>query len=230
MREYSIGTLIDMENSLPSHQMDRLAKLGRERRYDRGETVYNQGDPAGSIFLVRSGQAKSVLVNSSGDDCLLRLHLRHSLLGLTALATDPTRDATAIASTELELAELSRARFVDEMLSCPDLAVVVTRLLVDRMRDFHYRVGDFLTQSVEQRLAQSLLSLSRPDPDLNIDGDRVEIPLTHEELAGLLGARRPTITAILNRFVSDGLIAKQGRAIAVVDVERLQQLLLEPGL
>ena len=76
MREYSIGTLIDMENSLPPHLRDRLAELGRERRYDRGETVYSQGDPAGSIFLVRSGQAKSVLVNDRGDHCLLRLHLR----------------------------------------------------------------------------------------------------------------------------------------------------------
>ncbi|MGI9505292.1 MAG: Crp/Fnr family transcriptional regulator [Geminicoccaceae bacterium] len=228
MREYSIGTLIDMENSLPPHLRDRLAELGRERRYDRGETVYSQGDPAGSIFLVRSGQAKSVLVNDRGDHCLLRLHLRHSLLGLTALATNPIRDATATASTELELTQLSRARFVDEMLSCPDLAVVVTRLLVDRMKDFHHRVGDFLTQSVEQRLAQSLLSLSRPDPDQNVDGSREEIRLTHEELAGLLGARRPTITAILNRFVSEGRIAKKGRAIVVVDAERLRHLVFGP--
>ncbi len=230
MREYSIGTIIDIQDSLPPGQIDLLVSLGKPRHHAKDDVIYHQGDPATAVFLIRSGQAKSVLINSNGENCLLRLHLRHSLLGLTAFATKPIRDAEAIATTDVELVEISRQVFLDETLAHPEIGVHVTRLLVDRMSDFHHRVGDFLAQNVEQRLAQSLLSLSRPDPEQQSTGERQPIRLTHEELASLLGARRPTITAILNRFAADGLVAKQGRAITVVDVERLGHLLQTPEL
>ncbi len=54
---------------------------------------------------------------------------------------------------------------------------------------------------------------------------RQPVHLTHEELASLLNARRPTITSILNRFAADELIAKKGRTLHVIDADRLNHLL-----
>lgn len=230
MREYGVGTLGDLENTLPSAEIAQLTTYGTRRVYGKDQTIYAQGDAAEAVYLVHSGEVKSFLTSVDGEPCVLRLHLPYSLLGLTALATTPIRDATAVALGPVELTEIHRDRFAKEMLCNPTLGGFVVRLLVDRMSDFHHRVGAFQTQTVEQRLATTLLSLARPDPRETIACASRPIRLTHEDLAALLGARRPTVTAVLNRFYASGLVAKQRRAIVVTDAERLGVLANGPKM
>ncbi len=225
MREFSIGSFIDIGANLLEEQVSLLVENGHIFDFVKGETIYRQGDSAQDICFLLSGQAKSVLINSSGGECLLRLHLSHSLMGLTALATSAVRDAEAIAITDGELVRIKREKFQELLKKNPDFGIYVVELLVNRMSDFHHRVGDFLARNVEQRLAHSLLSLSRCDPENKIDGRRQPVCLTHEELASLLNSRRPTITSILNRFMADGLISKKGRNLHVIDAERLEHFL-----
>ena len=229
MREYSIGTVIDLAASLPATLIERLSSRGSHCHFAKGQVIYRQGTPADDAYMLLSGQAKSILVNSGGGECLLRIHLAHSILGLTALASRAERDAEAIATDDCVAVRLPRDTVLALLASEPEFAVHVTRLLVDRMSDFHHRVGDFLAQNVEQRLAGALLSLSRPDPQSGTTTGQIEIRLTHEDLARLLGARRPTVTAILNRFAADGLIKKHSRSIEIVDPERLAHLLPRGG-
>lgn len=225
MREYSIGTLMEIGSNLDAGLVEVFVAAGKVVRMSKGLSVYAQGEPASHVYFLLNGQAKSVLRNSDGGECLLRLHLPHSLMGLTALSTSVIRDAEATILADAELVKIDRLRFRDLMVSNPTISLYVVELLTNRMSDFHHRVGEFLTQNVEQRLAQTLLSVSRADPQTSGQGDRSLIRLTHEELASLLGARRQTITAILARFAADGLIEKKGRSIEVVDSDRLSHLL-----
>jgi CRP/FNR family transcriptional regulator, cyclic AMP receptor protein len=221
MREYSLGTLIDIDATLAAEHVSALAGAGRAVALGRNARIYRQGEPADDVWFLSSGKAKSVLVGQAGDETLLRLHLAHSLLGLTALGSQPVRDADAVAITDAELVRIPGQSFEALLLANPGLARRVIALLVDRMRDFHHRVGDFLGLSVEQRLARALLSLSRPDPQDGADAARRPIHLTHEELASLTNARRPTVTATLRRLALAGCIAREGRAVVVRDERRL---------
>jgi len=225
MREYSIGTLMEIGSNLDAGLVEQLVNAGETVQLTKGQSVYVQGDPAAHVYFLLNGQAKSVLRNGDGGECLLRIHLPHSFLGLTALSTSAIRDAEATVVVDAELLKIEVQRFRALMTANPAIGLYVVELLTNRMTDFHYRVGEFLAQNVEQRLAHTLLSVSRADPQSSCQADRSLIRLTHEELASLLGARRPTITAILTRFAADGLIVKKGRAIEVADPERLSHLL-----
>jgi CRP/FNR family transcriptional regulator, cyclic AMP receptor protein len=225
MREYSIGTLLEIGAGLDAGLVQKLIMAGDRISLSKGQPVYAQGEAAGHVFLLLTGQAKSILRNRNGGECLLRIHLPHSLMGLTSLSTAAVRDAEAVIIADAELIRIDRSHFRDLMTANPDFGLYVIELLANRMSDFHYRVGEFLAQNVEQRLAQTLLSISRGDPEATEPHNRSPIRLTHEELASLLGARRPTITAIINRFAADGLVAKRGRTIDVIDPDRLSHLL-----
>ncbi len=225
MREYSIGTLMEIGSNLDADLVHQLMSAGHKIALAKDQPVYTQGDVATDVYFLLSGQAKSVLRSRDGGECLLRIHLPHSLMGLTALSTAAVRDAEATIIDEAELIRIDRDQFQSLMASNTSFGLHVVELLANRMSDFHYRVGEFLAQNVEQRLAQTLLSISRSDPECAGENSRSLIRLTHEELASLLGARRPTITAIINRFAADGLIEKNGRAIDVVDRKRLSHLL-----
>lgn len=217
MREYSLGTLVDIDATLAAEHVSLLLRAGTRLHLRRGDVIYRQGDAADHVYFLVGGKVKSALVGDSGSESLLRLHLPHSLIGLTALGTQPVRDADAIAVSDVELARISRTTFLALLQAEPDLARRVIGLLVDRLRDFHHRVGDFLVLSVERRLARALLSLSRSDPDADEGATRQAVRLTHHELATLLNTRRPTVTALLRRFEKAGLIAREGRALMVRD-------------
>ena len=224
MREYSLGTLIDIDATLAPEHVSVLTGVGRPVRLRRDARIYRQGEPAEHIWFLVSGRAKSVLAGKGGGETLLRLHLAHSLLGLTALGSHPVRDADAVATTDAELVRMSRAEFESLLSADAGLARRIIALLVDRMRDFHHRVGDFLGLSVEQRLARALLSLSRPDPQDGMSGAPRAVRLTHQELAALTNARRPTVTAALRRFAETGCIIQDGRAVLVCDEDQLATL------
>lgn len=113
------------------------------------------------------------------------------------------------------------------MQSDPRLGDYFIQLLLERMCDFHHRVGELLSQSVEQRLSKALLALSQPEHGDGADAVGETVMLTHEQLAHLLNTRRPTVTAALSRFTEAGLVARSGRGIIVADRGGLARIAAE---
>ncbi len=224
MREYSIGIAQGLGPNLPPKQINRLAEAGRKIRFEKNQIIYRQGEQAANTYLLTSGRVNTFLVNSKGQESLLRIHLPGSVLGLTALATRHVRDASAVAVEASEAVEITRKSFLALLRSDPGLGQHFIKLLLDRMSDFHYRVGELLSQTVEQRLSTALLALSQPDSSHGRKAGTEMVILTHEQLAHLLNTRRPTVSAILGRFTDAGLISRSGRGIAVTDREGLARL------
>ena len=229
MRELSIGVIEELTQTLAPAQIDKLCQHGVELTFERGEVIYRQGEPAKDIYLLLRGEAQSTLLNFAGHETLLRIHLPGSILGLTSLATVPWRDASAKAIQPSVLARVPADTVKDLIFSDRDLGLNLIQLLVDRMRDFHFRVGDLQAQSVEQRLARVLLAVSRRNKSIEDCGAaprmRPEVQLTHEELAQLVNSRRQTVTAILGRFAQAGYISKSGRRLFIDDVAGLNGLM-----
>lgn len=222
MREYAIGTDQDLRSALTPENMRKLAEHGVERKFERGDCLFHQGDCGESVLLLVNGRVKVCLLGSSGQKTILRIHLPGSLIGLSALGAPPMRDATATALETVTTVELTRAEMQAVLLEDSALAIRVMRMLLDRLADLHSRLAELQAASVGQRLARVLLALGQRDP---IAEATPTISLTHEDLSNMVGARRPTVTSALNRFIHDGLIEKCGRNIVIKDPKRLTRLL-----
>lgn len=218
MREYAIGLPLEI-GAREVRGLEDLRVFGRETSGVAGERLYRQGECADTIHLLLEGTAKTTIIGRDGNETLLRLHVSGSFLGLTALASRPIRDADAALMTNSRLLSFRVDRFVEAMARLPDLSRTIVQVLVDRMTDFHYRVGDFMSHTTEERLVRVLYSLSRPLPERAERSRRIS--LRHEDLASLIGARRPTVTAALGRLEGAGLIERMGREIFVPDRDAL---------
>jgi len=227
MREYSIGISQGLDPVLPREQIERLTEAGRAIRFEKDTYLYHQSEQAEKVYLLVSGRVNTFLVSSRGQESLLRIHLPGSLLGLTTLASSPVRDASAIAVESCETVSMDRKTLRALQQSDPRLGGYLIQLLLDRMSDFHYRVGELLCQSVEQRLSKALLALSQPDTVGEEREETETIMLTHEQFAHLLNTRRPTVSAALSRFARAGLIARSGGGIVITDRGGLARLTAE---
>lgn len=226
MREYNLNIGLTLDSALLPDQINQLVKIGVCRNLPMGEFLYHQGDAAHYLYLLLEGRIKTFMVNSGGQEALLRIHLPGSLLGLTTLTTNRTRDANATAIDASKMIAIRREDLQHLVRLDPDLGICLIQLLVDRLSDFHMRVGELSANSVEQRLARGLLSLSRPDTQA-ADIKSGAILFTHEELAQLINSRRQTVTAVLSRFAQAGFISNEGRRIVITNREGLSRLIPE---
>jgi CRP-like cAMP-binding protein len=227
MREYSFGISQDLECRLSDESLARLVAAGTPVRLAPGQLLYRQGDPASDIYLLVSGSMKSFIVNGTGIETVLRIHLARSVLGLTAMASQPWRDASGVALEPSEAVGVSRTKLQALIGADPQIGIELLQLLVDRMRDFHFRVGILHAESVEQRLARVLLALSRRDPLRGTDGATVPLAITHQDLADMISTRRQTVTQMLGRFTASGFIERRGRQLRIRDVAGLQAIVGE---
>lgn len=227
MREYTIGTATELVASLTPACIAAIEATGIAKSFSPGQRIYRQGESAQAVYLLREGRVKSVFADRAGNESLLRIHLPDSMLGLTALGTGQRRDATAVALDPVRVFEIDHHRLDTMIRQGNELASALVKLLVDRMSDFHHRVGQFLAQPVDYRLAVALLAISRTDPSRPDNPVSLEIPLTHEELAQLIGSRRPTVSSALSRLRQSGLIEREARVIRIADRAGLEHLVAE---
>jgi CRP-like cAMP-binding protein len=220
MREYSLNGRQSLDAVLAPRHAAALLAAGKLLSFETGNLICRQGDDARDVYLLRRGSVKTVMLNSAGQEALLRIHLPGSLLGLITLTTSNVRDVSLIALEPCDTVVISRDAMIDLLRADGDLALHVIRLVLDRTRDFHARVAELATDRVEQRLACALLSLSRPDPE---DDGLTEhaIALTHEELAQWISSRRQTVTAALSRLALAGIVVRSGHRITITDRARL---------
>ena len=137
MREYSIGISRGLDPVLPDEQIDRLTAAGLALSFEKDAYFYRQGEPANKVYLLVSGRVNTFLVSSNGQESLLRIHLPGSLLGLTALASRPVRDASAIAIEPCETISIDAKSLSALQRSDLELGGCLIQLLLDRMSDFH---------------------------------------------------------------------------------------------
>src|SRR3569623_668320 len=216
MREYALRLGIDLGSSLSSAETRLIASAGTERYVDSETIILRQDAPAACIHYLLSGTVKTFQTHASGQESVLRLHLPGSIIGLSCLTSRGVWDATSIALKPSHLLKLTKASFLRLLEDNPSLGIKLLRLVVDRLSELHFRIGELQTQTVEQRLAYALLSLSRNDPSKPTSQERAGIFLTHEELAQMINTRRQTVTSTLRRFAEMGLIKRSARSIDVI--------------
>jgi CRP-like cAMP-binding protein len=227
MREYALRLGIDLGSTLSKAEAEILASVGVERCVDGGTELHRQDDPANCLHYLIAGAVKTFQTHADGQESVLRIHLPGSLIGLSSLTSCGHWDAHSVAIKPSRLIKLSKPCFIRLLENNSSLSIKLIRLLVDRLSDLHFRIGELQAQTVEQRLAYALLSLSRADPHKAAPTERAGIFLTHEELAQLINTRRQTVTSALRRFSKLGLIAQSNRCIAVMSPIGLKRLFEE---
>lgn len=203
----------------------RAALLGamHEITLRRGEVLFNEGDPGDRLYLVIDGKMK--LGHSSGDgrENLLAILGPGELLGELTLFDPGERTATATAVAVTQLLELQHDPFMEIVDTRPELAKHMLRALAVRLRKTNEALADLVFSDVPGRVAKALLDLAERFGEETPDGLRVAHDLTQEELAQLVGASRETVNKSLADFISRGWIRLEGRAVQILDLDRVRR-------
>lgn len=199
----------------------RLFSMMGQTTLRRGENLFEEGDSGDRLFIVAEGKIKLSHQSPDGRENLLAVLGPGEILGELTLFDPGQRSTTATAVSPARLVLLNHADLMSFINDNPDLAKHMLRALAKRLRRTNEALADLVFSDVPGRVAKALLDLSDRFGIRTEDGIHVPHDLTQEELAQLVGASRETVNKSLAEFVSRGWIRLEGRAVTLLDTDRL---------
>lgn len=202
----------------------RLASVARTIHFQRDEILFMQGDEVKSLALVLSGKVKLTQCNAQGDDVFMWVSAPGDILGL--MAGDPTKTHTC-SGIAIEdgramfwTAEQMRAFFRE----LPVLSTNVSLILSARLMELEERFREVATEPVARRLACALSRLTESMGVLTEHG--VDVRLSREDLARMTGTTLFTVSRVVSRWASEGLVRPGRESLTVIDRKMLQWVAL----
>jgi CRP/FNR family cyclic AMP-dependent transcriptional regulator len=209
---------IPLFSGLQRDELQKFADLTRERSYPKGSVILFQDDPGDSLFVLRSGRVKVVLIGEDGREVILGVLEPGAHFGELALIDDQPRSAHVIAMEDANLLILRREDFRRRVEANPSVAWALLTELSRRLRRADVKIGGLVLLDVPGRIARLLLDLVD-----EAGSAAIEKPLTHQTIAQMIGASRETVSRAMKEFQDAGLITVERRRIAVGNREALEK-------
>lgn len=207
---------------LPAEDQAALLQLGLRKSYSKGGLIFSAGSPGGSVYLLESGYAKIYHLGPAGREVLLWFCFPGDIFGLTEMVHGGGRKVYARACTPVELLSVPREAFKAFLAQHPSAAMLVMDVLSHRVRALSQLVQGLITDDVPQRLMQLLNRLSSAYGRPADKGVCVDIVLTHQEMANMIGTSRQSITSTLNALKRLGLVAIKNRRLHLLDARLIE--------
>jgi CRP/FNR family cyclic AMP-dependent transcriptional regulator len=207
---------VDLFRSLPPDALERLVEASTERTLRRGDVVFDEDDDAGELFVVERGRIAIANRSPDGRESVVALMEAGDLFGDMALFDEGGRSAQARALEASVIMTIPYAAIRTELEANPSLLWSVVELLVRRIRSMDNALADAVFLDVTGRTAKRLLELAG-------EADEFQLPVTQEELAGLVGASRERVNKALASFIRLGWISQHDRRYRIDDREQLRR-------
>lgn len=219
--------------SLSGSELGQLAARVKCRSYPRGSVIYSPAQPMNGLLVLALGRVKIKIpavvrdgrVASAEDarEAVLSYVSAAELFGESALIPGRSRPEWAEAVEDSEVLVIPSTDLCAWMAERPALARAIMELIGVRRQRVETRLADMSLLTCRGRVVRMLLELSETHGAAA--GERVEIriPLSHHDLAGLVGMSRETVTLALGELQSAGLVEVSRRRIVVADLRRLSR-------
>lgn len=204
--------------------MEQMAKMVVEKSFRKKERIYLPGEPGRSIYLLKKGVVKISKVTPDGRELTLAFLKPGEIFGELEVIGETARDTQAEAHSDLLICVLRRENLMQMMEMKPKLGIQLSKLIGFRRKVIENRLENLIFRSIPQRLAALLLELTREFGEPSGATIKINLPLTHQDLANLIGSARPTLSDVFGDFKSKGWVDVTGKTITVKDSRALQTL------
>jgi CRP/FNR family transcriptional regulator, cyclic AMP receptor protein len=208
---------------LPEDKVATLETLTQRRSFRRGEVVFHKGDPGDTLYVIAQGQVKIVLPSDSGEEALLGVLDEGEFFGELSLIDEQPRSATIVATEQTETLVLRRDDFLKFVVSSPELAIDMLRVLSRRLRETDEFIEDAIFLDVPGRLAKKLLELANQYGRHTPIGTVISLRMTQQELATMVGATRESVNKHLRSYRSRGILEIDRQRIIILRPSELQR-------
>jgi CRP-like cAMP-binding protein len=217
---------IALLEGLPAERLEALARACAWRNYAAGQPIISRAAADRDVHLIVSGRVRVTTYSAAGRQVTFRDIAAGELFGEVAAIDGMPRSADVVALESALTASLPAAAFRQLLREEPAVAERVLRRLAGVVRRMSERVIDLSTLGVHQRIHGELLRLAR-EAGVKQNLARIDPAPRHADLASQVSTYREEVTRELSALARAGIVRREGRALLIEDVRRLETLVEE---
>lgn len=206
---------------LSKEHLKALDKAKTTNSYRPRQIIFYEGNEPYGLYCIKEGKIKIYKMDAEGHQQIVRLAGPGDTLGYRCLLAGEPYTANAETLEEATICFIDRKTFNYILETHPGTAFHVMGILAHDLRRAEDKLTRLVHKSVRERLAEIFLVFKVKYGQKIKDGIKLNISLSREEMAELIGTTQETVIRLLSEFKNDGLIAVKGREITLLDIPAL---------
>lgn len=200
---------------------EQINKFKVMNQYKKGQVLFAEGAANFGVFSVNSGKIKISRSAPEGRETILRIAGPGDVLGHNNLLTNEKNTYSATMIEDGSVCFLDKKFLVELMASESSVALNIIRRLSHEITASEHRNAAMSNKSVRERLAELLLNLKKSYGVKEGHRTRLDIKLTREEMASIVGTANETIIRFVSEFKEEGILEQEGKVIYLLDEKKL---------
>jgi CRP/FNR family transcriptional regulator len=202
---------------LPREDLDTLSQHKTCIRYKKGQTLFYEGTRPMGLFCINSGKVKVYKISSEGKEQILKLAKPGDFLGYRALISEEFYNSSATVIEEGAMCYVPKSDFLEILQKNPTFFRKMAKRVAHELGLMEQMLVTIAQKSVRERLAATLIMLKETYGMEGDESDLIDIALSREDLANIIGTATETVIRLLSDFKTQKLISLQGKKIKVLD-------------
>lgn len=204
---------VPLFSSLTDDQLRVLSPFVQLRSYPRNTFILRAGEETDALYVILSGRIKVLIPDEEGHEVILTVMGPHEFFGEMGLLDDQPRSASVETLEQCDMLRFSKAGFMNCLKDNFELAMLVIRNLVRRLRDADRKIESLALIDVYGRVARLIIDMAE-----EIDGQWiVQRAPPKQEIAHMIGASREMVSRVVKDLQQKGLIRTEKRKIFILD-------------
>ncbi len=191
-------------------------------QYKRGQVIFYEGNQAYGLYCIFSGRVKLTKTGVDGRQQIVRIFGPGDILGYRSLFSDEPYAASAEVIEDAMICCIDRNAFFPMLAKNPGLALNIIKKLSKELRVAEDLATSIAQRSVRERMAELLMILKDTYGKPTQRGTRIELQLSREEMAEMIGVTQETAIRLLSEFKKDQMIDVKDREITILNVKALE--------
>lgn len=202
-----------VQESNPS--LEKLLSNCHRKSYPAKKNIIHEGDSSDTLYYIIDGSVCVQAEDNEGGNIILAYLNSGDFFGEMALFEDSVeRSAWVVAKRECEIAEISYDRFHQLVKEDYKILEMLAKQMASRLLKTSQSVKNLMTLDVMGRIAATLLDLAK-QPDAMTHPDGMQISITRQDIAKIVGCSREMAGRVLKEMEQDGLISAHGKTIVI---------------
>jgi CRP/FNR family cyclic AMP-dependent transcriptional regulator len=204
---------VPLFSSFSDHQLATLLTCVQHRSFPRNAFILRAGEETDALYIILSGRVKVLIPDEEGHEVILSVMGPHEFFGEMGLLDDQSRSASVETLEPCETLRISKSGFTSCLKDNFELAMLIIRNLVKRLREADRKIESLALIDVYGRVARLLIDMAE-----EIDGKWiVQHAPPKQEIARMIGASREMVSRVVKDLQHKGLIRAEKRKIIVLD-------------
>lgn len=210
-------------SGLSELELQVIAQIMTERTYRRGSILFMEGEFGEAVHFVMEGSVKIYKTSEEGREHILYFAHPGDIFAEVILFNEVNYPATALAVEDCRIATIRNEDLEKVLIEHPSMAVAIIKVLNKRLINAQARVKSLALENTHSRTAEILLRLAEERGIKTEEGIELDLNISRQELANMIGTTRETVTRVLTSFKKYNAIDMNRSIIRIKSLDKLRE-------